>query len=106
MQEKGVFTQRGSAVALCLVVLVLAQQVFAGPLGSQIRSGSDQSSDLRGTHSIKTLKRTARMTPLWRIMNSKPFGAYCQNNYECSTGLCSAGHCSTGQRSPSEPVKY
>lgn len=31
------------------------------------------------------------MSPLWRIMNSKPFGAYCQNNYECSTGLCRCG---------------
>lgn len=33
-------------------------------------------------------RRTARMSPLWRIMNSKPFGAYCQSSYECSTGLC------------------
>lgn len=36
----------------------------------------------------KSLKRTARMTPLWRIMGTKPHGAYCQNNYECSTGIC------------------
>ncbi|KPP62747.1 hypothetical protein Z043_119048, partial [Scleropages formosus] len=34
------------------------------------------------------LRRIARMTPLWRIMGSKPHGAYCQDNYECSTGIC------------------
>ncbi|KAL7374607.1 hypothetical protein ABVT39_003833 [Epinephelus coioides] len=99
MQETGYFTQRRAAVALCIVLLVLAQQVCAGPL---VQSSSDQKAD-SGVH---TLKRVARMTPLWRIMNSKPFGAYCQNNYECSTGLCRAGHCSTSQRSLSEPVNY
>ncbi len=36
----------------------------------------------------RSLKRTARMTPLWRIMGTKPHGAYCQNNYECSTAIC------------------
>lgn len=60
-------------------------QVCAGPLVQQLQSNSDQKADSSRVH---TLKRIARMTPLWRIMNSKPFGAYCQNNYECSTGLC------------------
>ncbi|KAM7377031.1 hypothetical protein PAMA_013694 [Pampus argenteus] len=106
MQEKSLFTQRKAAVALCLVLLVLAQQVFAGPLASQVRSSSDQGADSQVEHTIHTLRRKARMTPLWRIMNSKPFGAYCQNSYECSTGLCRAGHCSTSQRSSSEPVNY
>lgn len=36
----------------------------------------------------RSLKRTARMTPLWRTVGTKPHGAYCQNNYECSTGIC------------------
>ncbi|XP_037615692.1 liver-expressed antimicrobial peptide 2 [Sebastes umbrosus] len=99
MQEKGFFTQRKAAAALCIVLLMLAQQVCAGPL---VRSSSDQKAD----SSVHTLRRTARMTPLWRIMNSKPFGAYCQNNYECSTGICRAGHCSTSHRSPTEPVNY
>lgn len=36
----------------------------------------------------RSLRRMARMTPLWRIMGTKPHGAYCQNNYECSTGIC------------------
>ncbi|XP_071753877.1 liver-expressed antimicrobial peptide 2 [Centroberyx gerrardi] len=100
MQEKGFFTQRKAAVALCLLLLMLAQQACAGPVPSQDRVQS--SSD----HSGQTLRRTARMTPLWRIMNSKPYGAYCQNNYECSTGLCRGGHCSISPRSSSEPVKY
>uniref|UniRef100_A0A3Q3JHL0 Uncharacterized protein n=1 Tax=Monopterus albus TaxID=43700 RepID=A0A3Q3JHL0_MONAL len=105
MQEKSFFNQRKAAVALCIVLLLPFEQVCAGPLNSQVQSGSDQSMDSRDEHAIHTLRRIARMTPLWRILSSKPPGAYCQNNYECSTGLCSAGHCSTSQRSSSEPVK-
>ncbi|XP_041821059.1 liver-expressed antimicrobial peptide 2 [Chelmon rostratus] len=103
MAGKVFFTQRKVAVVLCVVLLVLAQQVCAGPVVPQVRSGSDQGADSSG---VRTLRRIARMTPLWRIMNSKPFGAYCQNNYECSTGLCRAGHCSTSHRAPSETVNY
>ncbi|XP_053199291.1 liver-expressed antimicrobial peptide 2 [Scomber japonicus] len=98
--------QRKAAVALCLLLLMLAQQVCASPLASQVQSSPDQSPDSQGEQTIRTLRRIARMTPLWRIMNSKPFGAYCQNNYECSTGLCRAGHCSTSHRSLVEPVNY
>ncbi|XP_051256470.1 liver-expressed antimicrobial peptide 2 [Dicentrarchus labrax] len=103
MQETGFFTQRRAAVALCFVLLVLAQQVCAGPLVAQVQSSPDQRGASNG---VRTLRRIARMTPLWRIMNSKPFGAYCQNNYECSTGICRAGHCSASHRGPSETVNY
>ncbi|XP_047457523.1 liver-expressed antimicrobial peptide 2 [Mugil cephalus] len=103
MQEKGFFTQSKAPVALCIVLLVLAQQVCAGPL---VLSNSDHGAESRVERSVHTPRRIARMTPLWRIMNSKPFGAYCQNNYECSTGICRAGHCSTTHRTPSEPVNY
>ncbi|XP_034532541.1 liver-expressed antimicrobial peptide 2 [Notolabrus celidotus] len=98
MQETSFVNQRKAAVALCFVLVVLAQQVCAGPLVHQV-----QRADSTG---VQTLRRVARMTPLWRIMNSKPFGAYCQNNYECSTGLCRAGRCSNSQRAPSETVNY
>nr|WMZ41775.1 liver-expressed antimicrobial peptide 2 isoform A [Thamnaconus modestus] len=101
MQGKVLFTQKKAGVALCMVLLVLAQQVCAGPLGPQVRSSSEQQVDLPR---VQTLRRSARMSPLWRIMNSKPHGAYCQNNYECSSGLCRAGHCSTSQRAASEAV--
>ncbi|XP_061769471.1 liver-expressed antimicrobial peptide 2 [Nerophis ophidion] len=87
MQQQGSHSRR---LALCLLLLVLTQQVCSGVVQSPEH----------------TAKRLARMSPLWRIMNSKPFGAYCQNNYECSTGLCRAGHCSTNQRPTSEVVKY
>ncbi|XP_068569341.1 liver-expressed antimicrobial peptide 2 [Cebidichthys violaceus] len=100
MQHKGSFNQRKAA--LCIVLLMLAQQVCAGPLGPQVWSSSDQKAE----SNVPAPRRIARMTPLWRIMNSKPFGAYCQNNYECSTGLCRAGHCSTSHRSTSGPVNY
>ncbi|KAM6894982.1 liver-expressed antimicrobial peptide 2 [Lycodopsis pacificus] len=94
--------QKGRKAALCIVLLMLAQQVCAGPLAPQVRSSADQEAESKAP----ALRRIARMTPLWRIMNSKPFGAYCQNNYECSTGLCRAGHCSTSHRSASGPVNY
>ncbi|KAG7233824.1 hypothetical protein INR49_006541 [Caranx melampygus] len=58
-------------------------------IGLSGAAGSDQSpAGPKGEVSVHTQRRIARMTPLWRIMNSKPFGAYCQNNYECSTGIC------------------
>ncbi|CAJ1085842.1 LEAP-2 [Xyrichtys novacula] len=103
MQRTSFATQRKAAAALGLVLLMLTQQVCAGPIIQQVRSSSDQRADSAG---IQTPRRVARMTPLWRIMNSKPFGAYCQNNYECSTGLCRAGHCSNIQRAPSETANY
>ncbi|KAG7218671.1 hypothetical protein INR49_019795 [Caranx melampygus] len=107
MQGKSFFSQRKAAVTLCVVMFLLVQQVCAGPLASQVQPGSDQSpAGPKGEVSVHTQRRIARMTPLWRIMNSKPFGAYCQNNYECSTGICRAGHCSTSHRSVSEPVNY
>ncbi|KAG9341655.1 hypothetical protein JZ751_018718 [Albula glossodonta] len=89
MQTK---TYSRAAAAWALVALVLIQQVYTSPvLGGQVDSTS--------THLENggLLKRVARMTPLWRIMGSKPFGAYCKNNYECSTGICRGGHCSFSQ---------
>ncbi|XP_041842378.1 liver-expressed antimicrobial peptide 2 [Melanotaenia boesemani] len=103
MQTKGFFTQRKAAVAMCIVLLMFAQQVCAGPVPRQAQSSSDQSKGSVGGHTMSTLRRVVRMTPLWRIMSSKPSGAFCQNNFECSTGLCRAGHCSTNQ---GEPAKY
>ncbi|XP_061664547.1 liver-expressed antimicrobial peptide 2-like [Syngnathoides biaculeatus] len=90
MQVEGPVQMRRTSVCLLLVVLVLvlSQQVRPSPVPSP---GSAH-------------KRLARMSPLWRIMNSKPFGAFCQNNYECATGLCREGHCSAHQRPPSETL--
>ena len=60
-------------------------QISCGPVPSRIgQSGPEDGA-------IGVLKRTARMTPLWRVMGSKPFGAYCQNHVECSTGICKWG---------------
>ncbi|XP_077401701.1 liver-expressed antimicrobial peptide 2 [Vanacampus margaritifer] len=90
MQEDGgVSLRRLSLCLLMLLLLLLPQQVCSGPLAAPVQSPH---------------KRVARMSPLWRIMNSKPFGAFCQNNYECSTGLCRVGRCSTHQRPNSEPL--
>ncbi|CAF88845.1 unnamed protein product, partial [Tetraodon nigroviridis] len=56
-----------SGTLLCLALLLLTQQVRAGPLA---RSGPDRAQDR-----AQVQRRTARMSPLWRIMSSKPFGA-------------------------------
>uniref|UniRef100_G3Q4I6 Liver-expressed antimicrobial peptide 2 n=1 Tax=Gasterosteus aculeatus TaxID=69293 RepID=G3Q4I6_GASAC len=95
MQGKGFFVPSGTAAVLCVVLLLMAQQTNAATrpcVRQQALAGAL-------APNVPVPRRVARMTPLWRIMNSKPLGAYCQNNYECSTGLCRAGHCSTIQRS-------
>ncbi|KAI2651235.1 Liver-expressed antimicrobial peptide 2 [Labeo rohita] len=61
-------------------------EVSAVPIGTP-----EVQSDLQSSH---ILHRKIRMSPLWRIMGFKPYGAYCHDNIECTTGLCRNGHCS------------
>ncbi|KAL4631701.1 liver-expressed antimicrobial peptide 2-like [Arapaima gigas] len=70
-----------------LLLLVLVHQVITVP----VAQAEEQPGVPRGT---VLLKRFARMSPLWRVVGSKPHGAYCSNDYECSTGLCRRSHCS------------
>ncbi|XP_051569085.1 liver-expressed antimicrobial peptide 2 [Myxocyprinus asiaticus] len=90
MQDHSLFNRR-AVLARWLVFLVLVQQVTCSPVPQL----DTPSTSVQEVHRL--LKRTARMTPLWRIMGTKPHGAYCQNNYECSTGICRRGHCSYSQ---------
>ncbi|XP_056156601.1 liver-expressed antimicrobial peptide 2 [Lampris incognitus] len=108
MQKSGFFGNGKATAALCLVLLMLAPQVQAGPVLQQgrVRSSYEQSFSRQVDRGFPALKRTVRMTPLWRILSSKPHGAHCQKNYECSTGLCRGGYCSFIHWPPSEPVKY
>ncbi|XP_051956592.1 liver-expressed antimicrobial peptide 2-like [Xyrauchen texanus] len=69
-----------------LLLLALIYQVSSVPLVTP-----EVQSDLQLSH---ILHRKIRMSPLWRIMGFKPYGAYCQDNIECSTGFCRNGHCS------------
>ncbi|XP_056432001.1 liver-expressed antimicrobial peptide 2 [Gadus chalcogrammus] len=93
---------------LLLALLVLTQQVVSCPFHRAVSPspGSDDGPGALEVERAPVLRRVARMTPLWRLMNSKPLGAYCHSNYECSTGLCRAGHCSTTHRALKEPAKY
>lgn len=50
---------------------------------------SEVRSDLQSSH---ILHRKIRMSPLWRIMGFKPYGAYCHDSIECTTGLCRYVH--------------
>nr|QQG62635.1 LEAP-2 precursor [Chanodichthys ilishaeformis] len=82
---------RGALLALCLVFLVIVQQVTCNPVPWSDTPSAE-------IVSVQTeLKRSARMTPLWRIMLLFKPHALCQNNYACSTGLCRYGHCSALQ---------
>uniref|UniRef100_A0A4W5PDU7 Liver-expressed antimicrobial peptide 2 n=1 Tax=Hucho hucho TaxID=62062 RepID=A0A4W5PDU7_9TELE len=95
MQDHHHYFSSRTAFAWCLVSLVLAQQVSSSPDPSaDVQPNSGQ---LQLGPGQRVLKRTARMTPLWRTMGTKPYGVYCQNNYECSTGICSGGHCMFSQ---------
>ncbi|XP_051532771.1 liver-expressed antimicrobial peptide 2-like [Myxocyprinus asiaticus] len=69
-----------------LLLLVLIYQASSVPVVTH-----EVQSDLQPSH---RLHRKIRMSPLWRIMGFKPYGAYCQDNIECSTGFCRNGHCS------------
>ncbi|KAL0969969.1 hypothetical protein UPYG_G00235400 [Umbra pygmaea] len=90
MQEHPQHFSCRTAFTWCLVFLVLLQQVSASPSSSV----DVQPISIRiRKEGQRILKRIARMTPLWRIMGTKPHGAYCHNNYECSTGICRGGHC-------------
>ncbi|XP_046708121.1 liver-expressed antimicrobial peptide 2 [Silurus meridionalis] len=90
MKEQCHFSRKAIMV-WCLVLMVLTQQVAPSPV-PEIEAPSGF---VQGVQ--RSLKRMARMTPLWRIMGTKPYGAYCQNNYECSTGMCRKGHCCFSQ---------
>ncbi|XP_018588988.1 liver-expressed antimicrobial peptide 2 [Scleropages formosus] len=79
-----------TAFTWSLLLLVLVHQVSTDPV---VQEEDQPVAPLREG----LLRRIARMTPLWRIMGSKPHGAYCQDNYECSTGICRGGHCSFSQ---------
>uniref|UniRef100_A0A8C6WQ48 Liver-expressed antimicrobial peptide 2 n=1 Tax=Neogobius melanostomus TaxID=47308 RepID=A0A8C6WQ48_9GOBI len=86
------------AAAVALVLVIVVQQLSAFPVVSVGLSRDLQSSVQSSIQSLQSPRRRARRTPLWRVLNSKPFGAYCQNNYECSTGLCSGGFCAKMHR--------
>ncbi|TRY75995.1 hypothetical protein DNTS_027789 [Danionella cerebrum] len=78
--------QMAKFVFFTLILLVLMYQISAVPVVTpEVRSDLQKS---------QVLNRKIRMSPLWRIMGFKPFGAYCHDNFECTTGLCRNGLCS------------
>ncbi|XP_030194883.1 liver-expressed antimicrobial peptide 2 [Gadus morhua] len=108
MQELKYSSWTRMTTPLLLALLVLTQQVVSSPFHRAVSTspGSDDGPGALEVERAPVLRRVARMSPLWRLMNSKPLGAYCHSNYECSTGLCRAGHCSTTHRAMKEPAKY
>uniref|UniRef100_A0A8C1HME4 Liver-expressed antimicrobial peptide 2 n=1 Tax=Cyprinus carpio carpio TaxID=630221 RepID=A0A8C1HME4_CYPCA len=95
IQHEGSQSQRGSSrLVPCVFGACPAECVFQVTC-SPVPKLDTPSTSVQEVQ--RSLKRTARTTPLWRIMGTKPHGAYCQNNYECSTGICRKGHCSYSQ---------
>ncbi|KAI4878758.1 hypothetical protein NFI96_028760 [Prochilodus magdalenae] len=71
-----------AVLGLCLLLLIFAVHQGSGaPAIAPEVTLSLQQSDV-------VLNRKARMSPVWRILASKPPGAYCHDHIECSTGLC------------------
>uniref|UniRef100_A0A8C4WBU5 Liver-expressed antimicrobial peptide 2 n=1 Tax=Gopherus evgoodei TaxID=1825980 RepID=A0A8C4WBU5_9SAUR len=65
-------------MALSLILLsITASQVSSPP--AILKSGLDEG---------PTRHRAVRMTPFWRMVGSKPLGAYCRHGLECSTKMC------------------
>ncbi|CAL1589881.1 unnamed protein product [Knipowitschia caucasica] len=95
--------------ALLLVWTLAFQQVCSSPVvsvGGSLSLIQSQTLQTQQTQqrSQPQRRRTARMSPLWRINNSKPFGAYCQNGYECLSGICRGGFCATVHRTATVSV--
>ncbi|XP_023692965.2 liver-expressed antimicrobial peptide 2 [Paramormyrops kingsleyae] len=61
----------------------------------QVSSSGRSDSAEKPVHRESTwlLRQAVRMTPLWRTLGSKPFGAFCRDSYECSTRICRNSHC-------------
>ncbi|CAM9378177.1 unnamed protein product [Bubo scandiacus] len=52
--------------------------------------------DPRGA-GVHVAPRLPRMTPFWRMVGSRPLGAYCRHSLECVTRACRAGRCAPPQ---------
>nr|XP_014342082.1 PREDICTED: uncharacterized protein LOC106702918 [Latimeria chalumnae] len=96
METKGC---KKGAVILCILLVAFSYQVLPKPILSQVsssltrREGSSSAVSTIDSIGPQILRRWVRMTPFWRTVGSKPYGAYCQNDYECTTKLCRKGHC-------------
>ncbi|XP_067405886.1 liver-expressed antimicrobial peptide 2 [Emydura macquarii macquarii] len=92
------------ALLICIVLLLLSSwQGTSGPTGSRMlfgvmaSQGSPPTVLRSGPAGGPALRRAARMTPFWRMVGSKPLGAYCRHGLECSTKMCRNGHCAPPQ---------
>ncbi|XP_043913490.1 liver-expressed antimicrobial peptide 2-like isoform X2 [Protopterus annectens] len=91
----------GRILLLLCIILMLTCLVSSSPItasdlphltGNEPAS-SMQMSVLKFSAGTSVRKRSSRMTPLWRMVGSKPHGAYCQYDHECLTRICRQGHC-------------
>ncbi|XP_074864137.1 liver-expressed antimicrobial peptide 2 [Carettochelys insculpta] len=89
------------ALLVCAVLLLLsAWQGTSGPAGSRMLLSTTASlfpspPAALGSHPAEgpARRRAGRMTPFWRMVGSKPLGAYCRHGLECSTSMCRFGRC-------------
>uniref|UniRef100_A0A8D0FV87 Liver-expressed antimicrobial peptide 2 n=1 Tax=Strix occidentalis caurina TaxID=311401 RepID=A0A8D0FV87_STROC len=89
-----------SLVLLLSLLLLLPSSLQVGPGtggGHRRPAGSSPPSpphpplwvlqDLRGA-GVHAAPRLPRMTPFWRMVGSRPLGAYCRHSLECVTRAC------------------
>ncbi|XP_078519942.1 liver-expressed antimicrobial peptide 2 [Lissotriton helveticus] len=93
------------ASALAMVVVLCTWQVFSHPiledqmlLDALAREGASMLTSRMSDLRLQSLRRFTRMTPFWRMVGSKPLGAYCLQGLECTTKLCRKGHCAYQQQ--------
>ncbi|KAJ1101546.1 hypothetical protein NDU88_006613 [Pleurodeles waltl] len=92
------------ASALAIVVVLCTWQVLSIPiledqmLDALARKGASMSASRMNELRLQSLRRFTRMTPFWRMVGSKPLGAYCLQGLECTTKLCRKGHCAYQQQ--------
>ncbi|CAM5139773.1 unnamed protein product [Eretmochelys imbricata] len=93
------------ALLICVVLLLLSSwQGTSGPAGSRMLLSTTASQVSYPPAILKSgpdggpaHHRAVRMTPFWRMVGSKPLGAYCRHGLECSTKMCRNGHCAPPQ---------
>ncbi|XP_077164705.1 uncharacterized protein LOC143822881 [Paroedura picta] len=96
------FHARTALVLGVLLLLALSfQQVPAMLAGGQAFTGQElQRASAPKAASARwpfLMRRTSHSTPLWRMLGSKPLGAFCKRQMECSTHTCRNGHCADPQ---------
>nr|XP_033800239.1 liver-expressed antimicrobial peptide 2 [Geotrypetes seraphini] len=87
-------------LAFCFFLLFCTSQICSSPISTGrllSRTKSERGASVLRPRIVEeglpSHHRFIRMTPFWRMVGSKPLGAYCVQDLECTTRICRKGHC-------------